>query len=462
MIHNEYNDIQTKIHELEKLAESVLQLKRSAIPRRPIVIEFCGSPKSGKSCCINSLDLFLRRNKFRTKILTERASVCPVYNKYDPYFNIWTVLSCIAELSVVLSNQPKDYDIILIDRGIFDALCWFTWLSKHDHFDYKNYKSIVSFLTMSRWRSIIDLIYVFIAEPDISLDREYANLLTRKTGSIMKPEVLESYKTAIETTSKEFSVMFKKVAQFDTSKKELNEVNYEVTKSILDILHESTSESICYLSYDDLDQSLPNYFSYSDSFPFKASLNFGARSLVEADDDKVQPLPILVITNKNRDKVFVVKKNKKLTSERSPESGRLLIYLGGHVREEDSIHVTGDKLDLLSLTRYALHREIKEETGIDFFPSKDEVNPLCIWIRSNDRSRKHLAICYIMEANLDAIKFRLDTNEFITTGRTKSGKVFEIDEIYKQYNDLEDWSQIILKTIFNFKPPSEQVPLFDR
>ena len=87
------NDVNTKIAELEKLAESVLRLKRNVIPRRPIVIEFCGSPKSGKSSCINSLDLFLRRNKFRTKILTERASVCPVLNKYDPHFNIWTVSS---------------------------------------------------------------------------------------------------------------------------------------------------------------------------------------------------------------------------------------------------------------------------------------------------------------------------------------------------------------------------------
>ena len=256
--------------------------------------------------------------------------------------------------------------------------------------------------------------------------------------------------------------MFKKIEQFDTSKKDLNEVNYGVTKSILDILHESTSESICFLPSADLDENLPVLFSYSDAFPSQFSVQFEPRPLVEKDNDKVQPLPILIITNKERNKVFAVKKNKKLTSVNSPESGKLLIYLGGHIRQEDSIHLSDDESDFLSLTRYALHREIKEEIGVDFFPSKEDVNPLCIWIRSNDRSKKHLAMCYIMEANFDAIKIRLDANEFITKGSTKSGKVFEIEEIFKQYNELEDWSQIILKTIFDFKPPNEQVSMFEK
>nr|VFK45130.1 MAG: hypothetical protein BECKTC1821D_GA0114238_102425 [Candidatus Kentron sp. TC] len=47
------------IEELEALAKSVLDLKNEVIPRRPIVIEFCGSPKSGKTSCVNSLDLWL-------------------------------------------------------------------------------------------------------------------------------------------------------------------------------------------------------------------------------------------------------------------------------------------------------------------------------------------------------------------------------------------------------------------
>jgi predicted ATPase len=139
------NDVSAKIKELESLAKTVLDLKNEVIPRRPIVIEFCGSPKSGKTSCINSLDLFLRRNKFRTRVQSERASVCPVRKKYDPYYNFWTVTSAVAELSEVLSNHSKDYDVVMMDRGIFDALCWFKWLLSKNHIDEHNFKSVECF-----------------------------------------------------------------------------------------------------------------------------------------------------------------------------------------------------------------------------------------------------------------------------------------------------------------------------
>lgn len=253
--------------------------------------------------------------------------------------------------------------------------------------------------------------------------------------------------------------MFKQVERFDTSNKELNDVNYEITRNILRILNESTSERIGYLSCSNLDEKLPITFSYASSIQNNLSLEFDVRSKVESSEDKVQLIPILVITNKKRNKVFVVKKNKKQTSEHSPEADKLLIYLGGHIREEDIIHSNGAYEDILSIVGYALHREIKEETGIDFFPLKDEIDPLCIWIRTNDRSKKHLAICHIMEANFDALKVKLDKNEFITTGRTKSGKVFDLKDISSHYNELEEWSQIILKEIFKHKPRSEQLSL---
>ena len=454
------NDMRTEeqvkkiIEELEKLAKKVLQQKNKAIPRRPIVIEFCGSPKSGKTSCINSLDLFLRRNNFRTRVLTERASVCPVYDKNDPYFNLWTVTSVIAELSEILSNHPKDFDAVILDRGIFDALSWFAWQLKHKHLDENNYKAIESFLTMNRWRSVIDLVYVFTATPNISLEREYANLLTRKVGSIMHPKVLRSYNNTIEQTMEVYKSVFNKIEHIDTSNKKLNDVNYEVTKHILNIVHDNTSEMIGFLKQSTFKENLPQVFDFSKISNENLKLEFGVRKHVEASNEKVQPIPILVITNKERTKVLVVKKNRKQTSSKSPESKRILLYLGGHVRQEDLIESNGN--DLLSVSRYALHREIKEEIGFDYYPHEEDV-PFFIWVKSNDRSVKHIALCHVMEADFSVLKIKLDKNEFMTTGGTKSGKVHEISEINKMYSELEDWSQIILQKVFNFKPPAKEV-----
>ena len=75
------NKHRNKKAELEDLASDILQLKKTYRQRRPIVIEFCGCPKSGKTSCVNSLNIFLKRNGFNTSVLTERANVCPVPNE---------------------------------------------------------------------------------------------------------------------------------------------------------------------------------------------------------------------------------------------------------------------------------------------------------------------------------------------------------------------------------------------
>lgn len=434
------------IAELEKLAADVLALKNESIPRRPLVLEFCGSPKSGKSSCINSLSLFLRRNDFRIKVLTERASICPVTDKYDPNFNIWTVCSAIAELVEILANNSKDYDVVILDRGIFDALCWFNWLKGNDSLDTESFESLERFLIMSKWRTAIDLIYVFTATPKVSLEREYASLMTRKTGSIMCDPALISYRDCVQNAANIYADKFRKIEVFDTSSKSLNDVNYEVTHSVLNIIQENISEKIGYFPKNSLSSQHPESFLFKDAGLDDVELSFKMRSAVERDDSLIQPIPILVITNKERTKILIVKKNKKTTSKTSPESDRTLVYLGGHTREEDAFGESSKSF--LEICRLSLRREIKEETGINYMPPESESNPLCIWVRGNERSRKHIAICFVMEVNFSRTKVRLDDNEFMSGGNTKSGKILDIGEVLRKPQELESWSKLILRDIF--------------
>lgn len=434
-----------RIDELEKLASNVLKLKSKVIPRRPIVIEFCGSPKSGKTSCISSLDLFLRRNNFRTRVLTERASVCPVSDKYDPLFNIWTVTSAVAELSEVLANDSKNIDIVIMDRGIFDALCWFRWLKSRGHFDENNFRSIEAFLLMPKWRAVIDLIYAFDVTPEVSLKREFANLLTRKTGSIMHPNILESYREEMMDTISHYKGSFKRIESMNTSETPLEEVNYRVTKNTLQIINESTSEKIGFFDRAELDNALPEFFDFSALRP-NIVPDFAVRDTVEADNEKIQPIPILVVTNQESTEILVVKKNRSSTSVESPEAERLLLYLGGHIRKEDMIESDSD--DLREIASYALHREVKEEIGFDYYPSKD-VSPLCFWVRSNPRSERHFAMCHVLKTDLANFRIRLDKNEFVTHSSSKSGKILKISEVMDDASSLEDWSKLILRKVFN-------------
>ena len=332
-----------------------------------------------------------------------------------------------------------------MDRGIFDALCWFNWLLKRKKFDELNFKGIEYFLTMSRWRSVIDFVYVFTADPEVSLKREFSTLLTRKMGSIMHPDILASYKKTLEESQRKYSDVFKTIERIDTSEMELNIVNYRVTKSILDILERNTSEKIGYLSMDIVSSQKNIWFPFKE-IDIPLNLEFDTRPDVEEDDTKLQPIPILVITNEEKTKVLVVKKNRNQTPTDSPESQKLLLYFGGHIREEDRVESEGE--DLLSVSRYALHREVKEETGVDYYPDR-EYSPICIWDASNNRSRKHLAMCYVMKTDLDTLKPKIDKNEFASSASTISGRVLDIQEIAKRHQELEMWSRVIWEEILD-------------
>ena len=442
-------NIKETISELEKMASEVLSHKKRSIPRRPIVIEFSGSPKSGKTGCINALDLFLRRNDFRTRICTERASVCPVKNKFDPFFNIWTVSSTIAEISEILSNYPKDFDVIILDRGIFDALCWFTWLLDQGCLNESDYENLSKYLTMTKWRQAIDLIYIFKARPETSLTREYANLLTRKVGSIMRKEVLISYNSAVLKTKERFGKMFRNISEFDTSDMGLNKVSYNVTKDILHITNNITSEVIGYFERSLLDDITDQCFYYDDVLKDRLTrLKFDIREAVESNPDYIQLIPIVVMTDDRKEKLLVAKKNKRAVKNGSPEENKLLVYFGGHVRYEDTTCYS--ESDILSIVRTALNREVKEETGIDFNTNDD--NPMCIWIKNNERSIKHIALCFVYQRNLDFMKYKFDQNEFSTRGKGKSGKIVSANDLLDNFNQMEDWSKVILKEIMGKEP----------
>lgn len=443
---NEARERKKTIRELETLAAEVLELKTLRELRRPLVIEFCGSPKSGKSTTITSINQFLKRNGFTTKVLTERASICPVKNKKNPFFNLWTLTSALAEIIEHIDN--KSADIIIADRGIFDALCWFEWLNKNGsigapYLDDDSYKVLEKFIHLEIWKDYIDLIYVFKVEPTTSIEREYANLLTDKRGSIMVEDVLAGFNKSIDTIYEKDKDNFREVVQIQTDTPETdknpNEVSYQVTNNILRILQSFLIEKIGFTN-----NSIINKLRYGiNSIEILNSINlqFDNRDKIE-DSENLQIVPIAIITNKEKDRLLVVKKNTRRTSKDSPERDKLLTYIGGHIRKED------EKQSTIDTIRKALRREIQEEIEESIYINNNK--SFLIYTPDNDKSRKHLAVCYVIETDLTDKKIKLSSDEFIMkTGKTKSGHLLGINELIKEKNNLESWSKEILKHIFN-------------
>jgi hypothetical protein len=137
----------------------------SQIPRRlgQRPIEFSGLPKSGKTICINSLELFLKRNGFKVEIVQKRASVCPVADKKSPMFNIGTACMSITRMIASLEQKAVNCDVLILDMGIFDAFCWFDWSSKKKAASNTNKAAIENFILMDLLVNQIDIVFAFTA-----------------------------------------------------------------------------------------------------------------------------------------------------------------------------------------------------------------------------------------------------------------------------------------------------------
>ncbi len=449
--------LDAQIRKLERSAAEVLKMKKESRPKRPIVIEFSGSPKSGKSQAVTSLTIFLKRNGFNVKVLSERASVSPVSDKRSPFFNAWTGCSILTGLIPYLSESVSDVDVVITDRGIFDTLCWFTWLQDEEAMSVEEGEDMVKFFLTKRFRQATDLVLAFTASSEASMEREYANLLTRKLGSIMAPNVLDSYVRSINKTIATHGPDFKNVRAIDTSHTTQNQVAVEVTTVVLSAMRDELVEKVGVFERSSLDiaVSSDSVFSIEKLIDAGLAMKFVPRSEAEKDMGLVQLVPVVVVTDSNLKRVMVFRKRKEaLGHAGSPERDKNLLYVGGHLRSEDSFGLERD--DLLAVSRVAIQREMNEELGTTL--RLDGEPPFGIWdLDGKEPSQKHLAIVHLAKVSFDELKLRLDGYELVQPHNSEvSGQVFDaIDPQLRQSKSLESWSRVILDRVFGVDVAAE-------
>ena len=397
---------------------------------------------------------FLKRNDFKVKVLPESASVCPVKDKHSPMFNLWTACDSIKSLVGVLESERTLYDVIIVDRGIFDSMCWFQWLWSSEKME-KEMKCVMDqFLSMEELISYIDIVFVYKARPEVSIEREYASLLTDIPGSIMNEEILGDYLQAVEATVADVSKkgLFRKVQVIDTSDKDQNDVGKEVTMTTLNSLRELFEEHIGYIKMPEelanrfCDNSFMEYEEFAEQLGENGEIQFGRRSLLEEDYEYVQVVPIAVFKEAESNQVFMVKKAAKATREDSREKDKILPYVGGHIRREDKNWK--NEGNFLEICKTALKREVREELEISV--SLDNVKPDIIYVRDGSRSDIHMAVCFLITERKSTMKVRVDSTELLSNrGKGKSTTFVDPQMIVKDGNS---WSRIILEKYFHVTP----------
>lgn len=435
--------------------------------RKPLVIEFSGVPKAGKTTTLSHVQTFLKRCGFRTDIVVERASVCPIRDKKHANFNVWTACTTLAQVLEKTQNPPRPDDphILFLDRGLFDSICWMKMMETISRVRAEERRKIEDFLLIDDWRKRVSAVFVMLASPDDSMKREQGVLPVEDTkGSIMNPDVLrklrEITKSCIEDHKSDFRIISIDTSSGDT-KGDPKRTAEVVTEAILGLVEEHASEEILSCPKSEI-ESLFQGDSYVDEDRAKEMVevfskgSFLPREDVEKDLCRVQAIPIVIVRNKSGD---ILRLRRRERDEKNPLHNRVVIWAGGHVRKEDAQNGN----PLLQCAR----RELEEELRLQIQPSTLRLVG-AVYKDHGGSTSKHAAIAYEWRAPTDNVSVVLSRSEFFERrGTSLSGSFATVEELVAEVekepskcNLKEAWSIELIRRCFSGSTVASD--LFDR
>ena len=204
--------------ELRGRAAKVLAKLRDRKYDRPVFVEFSGTPKSGKSTCIDIATHFFRRLDYNVLAPAEGASRRTPYYLKDNWvaFNTWSASYALMHVLEGMYGSDE-YDLAILDRGLFDALGWFQLLTTQDKITAEVRDQVHNFLLIDTWRSNIDAVLLFTTDPETALEREVGNKIIKDEGSTMNSAVLQQLNEAYEQVKEKHSDMFARFEIINTS-----------------------------------------------------------------------------------------------------------------------------------------------------------------------------------------------------------------------------------------------------
>lgn len=199
---DEYNIL----NKLNYRNREILKLN-SVLPKKvPYVIEFTGTPRTGKTTLINNLYDFFKKVGFKVSIVEEfttsslyKTKIYPkLKNEYKKVVNF--------EIPKYVSKQlddelNKDLDIIIVDRCLIDRVIWVDRLflkkgiTKEEYNEYKD-------LYLPKIKSKIDICIATYTDSITAIRRDYSAYLSLEERHFLNEDNVNEYNKSLNNISK--------------------------------------------------------------------------------------------------------------------------------------------------------------------------------------------------------------------------------------------------------------------
>jgi predicted NUDIX family phosphoesterase len=421
-----------------KQATELLGILRSQA-RRAFVIELTGTPKAGKSTSVVALQTFFKEAGYQVHLLKERAADCPLPMKGHFFFNAWTTATMLAE---VLETHETNVDLLILDRGFFDALVWLELQARRDQVTPEEKQVFSNFVLLERWRSLVDVTVIMKVDPDVALKREDQNQIVHRRGSMMNPRALGEFNDALAHVVAEHSKWFS-LLEIDTTRAQgVVETNLDLLGALLLRIDQWVDPRIAVVPRQSvIDVFGGSPFLHDDTArpaleQLASLVTYQKRSEAERDKDVVQVIAAGV--HAHGDRIMVLEREHR--DKKTAEYGRRTLWIGCHIDSDDG--------ELLDAATTCLDRRIQQELHLSTHPRPEFLG--LAWDK-NQAESQHFGVMFRAPVVSDYVADHLKNKQFKKMGRP--GRVKSVfmtqEEIVRGLAelDLEPWSDYMARNI---------------
>jgi thymidylate kinase len=406
--------------------------------RRPFVLEITGTPKAGKTTLITLVDGFLRQSGWKVHVLEERAGACQLPMKGHFFFNTWTTGTMLAGL---LDAIDRDYDVVILDRGLFDALVWLELQVKQGQISRQEAKTFEDFVLLARWRTLTDATIVIDVPPSLAMARETERRLIPRRGSVMNQTRLREFNQALGRALRKHRTEFKIIRLGNGGDAKAGAA--QVLRQLVERARVRVDPKIAVLPVAVAKRYLDEgatLWSGSLWRSIATSVTYRRRSEVEDDDNWLQLLACGAQVHSERIFLSIRRRERGRALSSRDDTGR--IWQGCHVTKPPK-RLTVDVL------AHQLQTRLREDLHVSELGTVSQ--PLGFVWTPEGKETRHLGVMFKVSLEEHVANF-LEEKEFKTNGRGHTLKssfvrrsALSPDKIAAGRYALEDWSRELLK-----------------
>ena len=222
--------------ELNKLHYKKLEVykMKNVMNHKPYVIELTGTPRTGKTTILRSLEDFFKKANFKVLIIEEfttskkyKEEIYPVIKNESSLFRNREIPKYVKNsIESAITANP---DIIIIDRGLYDRLIWVDRLYQKKEITYEDYDSY-----KKEYLPLIETMENYVictyTKPLDAIRRDYEANLSLEIRSFLNEDNVKEYNNSLNNTK----TLVTNISMFDTTNKTIKEISIGIANRIVD------------------------------------------------------------------------------------------------------------------------------------------------------------------------------------------------------------------------------------